>query len=227
VSAADLVAQLAEAGTPPQLLAAVAQELFAGEAERAALASRRQNERDRKARSRDGTGQGVTGAETPAEKETSPDPLKKNTIPLAKAKALVPRRLPDDFAVPDDWKEWARETRGWSAADIATEAANFTDYWQARGSGAAKRDWRKTWQTWVRNSKRADGSHRNDRKLTPDEMRTRQIGLAELYDRMGRTDDAAEIRRKWGTGPPGAPLGDAVAGIMRKAAGGQQAGGRQ
>jgi hypothetical protein len=43
------------------LLAEVAQELFAGEIERKALADRRQNERDRKARSRDVTGQNVIG----------------------------------------------------------------------------------------------------------------------------------------------------------------------
>lgn len=220
--AADLVAQLAEAGTPPQLLAAVAQELFSGETERAALAARRQNERDRKARSRDSTGQGVTGADTPAKKETSPDPLKKNTTPFPKAKALVPHRLPDDFSMPADWKEWARETRGWSAADIETEAANFIDYWQARGSGAAKRDWRKTWQTWVRNSKRPDGTHRNDRKLTPDELKERDLRNAEFYDRIGRADDAAEIRRKWGTGPPETALKSAAAGIMRTVSGATQ-----
>jgi hypothetical protein len=60
VSAAQLVAQLAAAGTPPELLAAVAQELFAGEIERKVLADRRKNERDRKAKSRVVTGQNVT-----------------------------------------------------------------------------------------------------------------------------------------------------------------------
>jgi hypothetical protein len=63
VSAADLVAQLAAAGTPPELLAAVAQELFCGEAERKALADRRRGERERKAnqriRSREVTGHAV------------------------------------------------------------------------------------------------------------------------------------------------------------------------
>jgi hypothetical protein len=214
-SAADLVAQLAEAGTPPHLLAAVAKELFAGEAERASLADRRRHERERKARSRSVTGQDGTAADTPPQKEKSPDPLKKNTTPFPKAKALVPHRLPDDFTVPDDWKDWARQTRGWAVADIETEAANFTDYWQARGSGAAKRDWRKTWQTWVRNSKRPDGSHRNDRKAGPEEVREAQLRAADTYDRIGRSDEAAEIRRRFSTGPPGQQIGNAATSVMR------------
>jgi hypothetical protein len=63
MSASDLVAQLATAGTPPELLAAVAKELFEGEIERAALAERRKHERERKARSRSVTGRDVPSQE--------------------------------------------------------------------------------------------------------------------------------------------------------------------
>jgi hypothetical protein len=59
VSAAALVAQLVAAGTPPELLAAVAQELFMAEAERAALAERRKNERERTLRYRERGGDNI------------------------------------------------------------------------------------------------------------------------------------------------------------------------
>lgn len=54
--AGGLVARLAQEGIDPALLAEVAQELFAAEIERKALANRREHERERKARSRDRTG---------------------------------------------------------------------------------------------------------------------------------------------------------------------------
>lgn len=69
MSASDLVAQLASAGTPPELLAAVAKELFTAEASLAALESRRKNERERKAgqraKSRVVTGHNGTARDTP------------------------------------------------------------------------------------------------------------------------------------------------------------------
>lgn len=79
-NAAALVAQLAAAGTPPELLAAVAQELFRAEVELAALGARRKNERERKAKSREVTGQPVTGCDAPSPLtsplKVSPDPIK-------------------------------------------------------------------------------------------------------------------------------------------------------
>jgi hypothetical protein len=63
MSAADLVARLAQQGIDAALLADVAQELFTAEIERKTLADRRQNERDRKARSRDRTGHNGTARE--------------------------------------------------------------------------------------------------------------------------------------------------------------------
>lgn len=49
-NAADLVAKLAAVGTPPELLAAVAQQLFAGESAREIVDSRRKKDRERKPR---------------------------------------------------------------------------------------------------------------------------------------------------------------------------------
>lgn len=172
---------------------------------------------ERQARHREKARNAVTvTVEQDETKEKSPKPSKENT-PLLTPKGVSPRRLPDDFVMPDDWKDWARDKRGWSTADIETEAENFTDYWQARGSGATKRDWRKAWQTWVRNSKRADGNHRNDKPLSESDVRAGQERTAALYERMGRADEAAEIRRRWATGPPGQPIGNIVKGIADRA----------
>ncbi|MDT9600053.1 hypothetical protein [Sphingosinicella rhizophila] len=116
------------------------------------------------------------------------------------------QRLPDDFAMPEDWKLWAGAERGWDPKAIETEAANFADYWQARGSGAAKRDWRKAWQHWVRNAKRPDGGHREAAARTPEQHAKAAEEHAARLERIGRAEDAAEIRRRWSTGPPRPPL---------------------
>jgi hypothetical protein len=60
LSAADLVAKLAQAGIDPSLLSQVAEALFTGEIESRKLSERRENDRTRKAKSRDVTGQDVT-----------------------------------------------------------------------------------------------------------------------------------------------------------------------
>jgi hypothetical protein len=70
--AADLVARLAEAGTPPALLGAVAEALFAAEAERRILDGRRRSERDRKARSR-APSRDTAGAQPADGDRTGPD----------------------------------------------------------------------------------------------------------------------------------------------------------
>lgn len=146
---------------------------------------------------RPGTSAGQAPDAAP-QKEIPPDPHKKNSPPFPKAKALVPRRLAQDFEMPADWKDWARQERGWAPAEIESEAANFIDYWLARGAGSAKRDWRRTWHNWVRNARRPDGPHRNARPASREELRDAQLRAAALYERMGRSDEAAEIRRLWG-----------------------------
>jgi hypothetical protein len=85
---AELITKLIEAGTPAALVAEVAMVLGRAQADRDALEQRRTHERDRKARSREVTGQNVTerdGAETLSPQspplKTPPDPLK-NTPPL-------------------------------------------------------------------------------------------------------------------------------------------------
>lgn len=68
-------------------------------------------------------------------------------------------RLPSDFDVPDDWKEFARKERGWDWKSIDIEAATFVDYWASKaGTAATKTDWAATWRNWVRRSTRPDGA---------------------------------------------------------------------
>jgi hypothetical protein len=58
-------------------------------------------------------------------------------------------RLPDDFVMPTEWADWAKE-QGLDEMVIAREGGKFIRYWTAKtGAGATKRDWLKTWQNWV------------------------------------------------------------------------------
>ena len=80
-----------------------------------------------------------------------------NAIPIA-TKNQEPRtnvvkasRLPTDFEMPVDWKQWAKSER--SDIDVETEAESFKDYWSAKGGKeACKTDWLATWRNWVRRS---------------------------------------------------------------------------
>lgn len=59
-------------------------------------------------------------------------------------------RLADDWALPDDWRDWARVTCPAASPDmIDREALKFGNYWQSKaGRDAIKIDWKKTWQNW-------------------------------------------------------------------------------
>jgi len=65
-------------------------------------------------------------------------------------------RLPDDWALPEDWKTEALELRPTWTPDFVNEvAASFRDYWVAKaGQSAAKLDWLATWRNWVRKEDR-------------------------------------------------------------------------
>jgi hypothetical protein len=197
VSAADLVAQLAEAGTPPQLLAAVAKELFAAEVEREALANRRQHERNRKARSREVTPCHVTGAEvtgTPPlslDKETPPTPPKEinSKPPVTGTRAREGHRLPDDWKPQKLDRETASgqivQNRGQEWAKRALES--FKNHWRsANGPNARKRDWQAAFANWI-----IEQDNRDGRRSGTDTVggNNRNGGSASG---MGRTIDAAQ-----------------------------------
>lgn len=97
-----------------------------------------------------------------------------NAMPGAKREAS-PRgsRLPLDWKLPDEWKQYAIEQRKWQPEDVDKEAAAFADYWQSKaGQSAVKLDWRKTWQNWIRNSHRPDGTYVPSTNRTPQDWLT-------------------------------------------------------
>jgi hypothetical protein len=57
-------------------------------------------------------------------------------------------RLPDDFAVTDQMRAWAREKRPMVNLDFETE--KFVNYWRAEsGRHATKLDWVAAWRKWI------------------------------------------------------------------------------
>lgn len=57
-------------------------------------------------------------------------------------------RLPDGWTLPMDWGEWAIE-QGMDELAVRREAAQFEDHHRSKGNTML--DWRRAWQTWVRN----------------------------------------------------------------------------
>lgn len=73
-------------------------------------------------------------------------------------------RLASDWVIPEEWREFAKQEKGWSDHDVSAEANEFRDYWIAQsGAKGVKADWQATWRNWVRRSYRKgkpSGSYR-------------------------------------------------------------------
>lgn len=75
-----------------------------------------------------------------------------NSSSLRSEEAPRAKRLPQDWALPDEWRAWARKER----PDLNPEATadQFRDYWVSRpGKDGRKLDWQATWRNWVRNQR--------------------------------------------------------------------------
>jgi hypothetical protein len=221
MSAAELVAQLAAAGTPPELLAAVAQELFAGEIERNQLAERKRGDRERKAaqrlKSRDVTGQDVTDCD-PSPFEVSPHtPLPKtpNQIsPLNPPKSRV-----DYQRFGDAWNDMARKHGLPTVQTIGGKrqravAARYAEHGEQALFSAismvpncphwmGENGWTGNFDSLMRpdNFQRMiEGSYTGKKvvaKITDARVvAENKRATAELYDKMGRDAEAAELRRE-------------------------------
>lgn len=120
------------------------------ERERAANRKRQQEWRDRK---RNATTDDVTHTVTNRGANgspTRPDPTTKE-----EAKASSPRkrgtRIPDDFTVSPEMREWF--TANCPNVDGRLETEKFINYWQAKsGRDATKIDWPATWRNWMLNA---------------------------------------------------------------------------
>jgi hypothetical protein len=57
--------------------------------------------------------------------------------------------LPEDWTLPDDWLDLARQERpDLDVAEIQVSAANFRDYHLSRGTQS--NGWRHEWRRWIR-----------------------------------------------------------------------------
>ena len=62
-------------------------------------------------------------------------------------------RLPQDWALPKAWGQWAVDDLNMQPDAVRAEAAKFADYWHAKaGRDAAKADWLATWRNWCRSA---------------------------------------------------------------------------
>lgn len=105
-------------------------------------------------------------------------------------------RLPADFQMPAEWIMAAREKRLWSEDDTKAEAENFIAYWAAKaGKEAVKLNWRLTWNRWVANSNRPNGTHSPHVTFDAASDIERLEKLINLYRRMGRNEDIAALER--------------------------------
>ena len=61
-------------------------------------------------------------------------------------------RLPADFSLPDEWRQYAA-SKGLPENRINHEAEQFRNHWLADGTArAVKRDWAAAWRTWIGNA---------------------------------------------------------------------------
>ncbi|WP_208536754.1 hypothetical protein, partial [Pseudomonas aeruginosa] len=97
-----------------------------------------------------GQGQGYLKDQEQAPQQRRPSPEAGDDQPTEKPKRAS--RLPEDWALPDDWLDWALTERPeFSEADMRKVGEGFRDYWcSAAGKGATKVDWLATWRNWVR-----------------------------------------------------------------------------
>jgi len=66
-----------------------------------------------------------------------------------KVKTQRGSRLPADWTLPEDWKQWAEQDR--PDLNVISVADSFKDFWIAKpGTGGVKLDWQATWRNWIR-----------------------------------------------------------------------------
>jgi len=118
-----------------------------------------------------------------------------NAMPKAeKREAVTGTRLGADFAIPDDWINWAIGERGWKLADARQEALAFIDYWAGcSGAKGVKSDWLATWRNWCRRSDRAGTAKVEQTTLTPLQIAERKLKTAIM---LGQSYEEAQARKE-------------------------------
>lgn len=171
---------LVAAGASAEMIAAAWKAEMAREGERSD--ARRAKDAERKRRERGTDAESTLVRECPRDIADNAGPLPtpslsspqtpQQTHPHLPGKTNSTRvkgnRIPDDFAMPDDWLAWAVSDRGWSRSDAEDEAEAFTDYWRAKaGRDGVKLDWPATWRNWCRNSRRNTRQHPARKPVVP------------------------------------------------------------
>ncbi|SAI73158.1 Uncharacterized protein conserved in bacteria [Bordetella ansorpii] len=84
-------------------------------------------------------------------------------------------RLPDQWTLPGDWREWARRVRPrWSMSRIEAMATTFHAYWRSKpGAAGYSADWFASWRLWVLREApdRTDESSRGARPIQTTQSR--------------------------------------------------------
>jgi uncharacterized protein YdaU (DUF1376 family) len=84
-------------------------------------------------------------------KQPEPEPYVREEPNASSLPRKRAKRLPEDWALPDDLRDWAVSEGGLTSEAVAFEAAKFRDYWCGKaGKDAAKLDWSATWRNWCR-----------------------------------------------------------------------------
>lgn len=90
----------------------------------------------------------------------------------------------------------------WTKASYETEGEGFILYW--RQSRKRRPDWLGTWCAWVirqhskvmRDQKFGNAPTERGGKVDPETLAQTKLGVAEIYDRMGRGTEADDLRRE-------------------------------
>lgn len=123
--------------------------------ERAAAAERQRRARESRGKSRvtsrdtsrvtNGVSHTAPSLPFPNPEEPTPPTTSSLGPPAANGRGC---RLPDDFAVTDEMRSWARAK---TPSVPASEHDRFCDYWRAQpGAKGRKVDWVATWRNWMR-----------------------------------------------------------------------------
>ena len=87
-------------------------------------------------------------------------PTPSSSSSSSSSNSIKASRLPTDFQIPVDWKQWAKSER--SDIDVEMEAESFKDYWSSKGGKeACKTDWLATWRNWVRRANAAKAGQKS------------------------------------------------------------------
>lgn len=121
------------------------------------------------------------------------------------------RKLPDDFAITEQMREWARAKV--PRLDIDHHNEEFVDHWRANGKMMA--DWTATWRTWMRRS--FEGAFRRPPKL---------VAVTVTRNDQAQVHDIANLRaaKSYGIDPAGmtdSQINNAIWQAQQKARAGQ------